>query len=150
MDPFTAISLASAIVQFVDFGTKLIKGGREIYYSTTGSTEENASLETVVSEMRIWSAKLAYSGSALRSEEKAICSLAEECRKLSGKILDLIEKGRPKDQKSKTQVVFAAVRGKWHDGDKQQLLGRLDYCRSQLSIQLAALEKYLPIYKRTF
>ena len=150
MDPFTAIGLAAAVCQFVDFGTKLIKGGCEIYYSTTGTTEENASLETIISELSIWSTKLSCSGSAARSEERAIRSLAGECQKLSRKILEFIEKGRPKNQKSRIQVVFAVLRGKWHDRDKRQLLETLEYCRSQLSIQLAALERFLPINNRAF
>lgn len=142
MDPFTAIGLASSVVQFVDFSTKLICGAREIYYSTTGTTEENASLELVVTEMKAWSSKLQYYGpSAQSEEEKAIHSLAAECQKLSDKILELIEKTKPKNQKSKTQVVFAAMIGKLHEDDKLQLQKRLNECGNQLNMQLAALDR---------
>jgi len=49
MDPLTAISLASSIVQFVDFGSKLIGGAREIYCSTA----QNATLEVVITEISL-------------------------------------------------------------------------------------------------
>jgi hypothetical protein len=145
MDPFTAIGLTSSIVQFVDFSTKLICGAREIYYSTTGTTEENASLELVVTEMKAWSSKLQYYGpSAQSEEEKSIHSLAAECQKLSDKVLELIEKTKPKNQKSKTQVVCAAIIGKLHEDDKLQLQKRLNECGNQLNMQLAALDRFIP------
>ena len=58
MDPLTAIGLASSIVQFVDYGTKLIGGAREIYHSTTGTTAQNETLELVATEMKEWSSRL--------------------------------------------------------------------------------------------
>jgi hypothetical protein len=142
MDPLTAIGLASAIVQFVDFSTKLIGGAREIYHSTTGSTTQNVTLGVVVIEMRAWSSKRSSPGpSSIQSEEKAICSLAKECQKLSGEILELIQKTKPKKQKSRTEAFSAAIRDKWHESDKLQLLERLENCRRQLTAQLETLDR---------
>ena len=52
MDPFTAIGLASAIVQFVDYASKLVKGTIEIYGSATGDTAETGSLKLVTQKLR--------------------------------------------------------------------------------------------------
>ena len=71
--------------------------------------------------------------SAQNEEEKASHSLAAECQKLSDKILELIEKTNPKNQKSKTQVVFTAIIGKPHEDNKLQL-----------DIGLAALDRFVP------
>lgn len=38
MDPLSAISLASAIISFVDYGSKLLSGAHEIYRSSHGLT----------------------------------------------------------------------------------------------------------------
>jgi hypothetical protein len=141
MDPFTALSLAAAIVQFLDFSTKIVKGAREVYFSTTGSTEENASVELVVTEMRSWFLKLAYSDHGGTKEEEAICTLAAECQKISGQILDLIKKTKPSSQKSEIKVLFAALRDRWHQYDKRQLQKRLNNCRRQLEVQLVAFDR---------
>jgi hypothetical protein len=103
-------------------------------------------LELVVAEMRTWSLKLRHSGpsSAQSEEEKAIYSLAEECQILSGKILDLIEKTKPKNQKSRIEVFWAAIRDKRLENDRLQLEKRLDTCRSQLMLQFAALDRFQP------
>ena|SRR5277367_356425 len=144
MDPLTAIGLASSIVQFVDFGTKLIGGAREIYRSTTGTTAQNATLEVVITEVRAWCSRLNSPdpSSVYSEEEKAICSLAAECQKLSGEILELIQKTRPKKEKSRTEAFFAAIRDKWHEDDKHKLQERLGKCRSQLKAQLDALDRF--------
>lgn len=45
LDPLSAASLAAAILQFVDFGSKIIVSGYETYRSVNGATEENVDLE---------------------------------------------------------------------------------------------------------
>lgn len=49
LDPFTALSLAGNIVQFVDFSSKLVNEASEIYRS--GSTKANDELETVTNDL---------------------------------------------------------------------------------------------------
>ncbi|KAK1955985.1 hypothetical protein LY78DRAFT_663887 [Colletotrichum sublineola] len=49
MDPITALSLASNIISFIDFGTKLLHGTKNIY--DKGFLEENATLEVVARQM---------------------------------------------------------------------------------------------------
>jgi hypothetical protein len=70
MDPLTAIGLASSIVQFVDYTTKLIQGAKEIYISVSGTTEENKSLETITKEMEGLSSRLYTPISSQESEDE--------------------------------------------------------------------------------
>jgi len=126
MDPVTAIGLASAIVQFVDFSTKIIHSAKEIYDSATGSTEENQSLEYVVSEMQHLSQKLDHPPNAQQTDdERALSRLAAECKILSDQILGLLTsikpkdvESKPKDVKSKRQVVLAALKNMLNERDK--------------------------------
>jgi hypothetical protein len=142
MDPFAAIGLASNIVQFVDYSTKLINGARDIYDSASGMTEENKSLESIVSEMKLLSSKLLPTTGDLRSEdEKALCRVAAECNILSDQILELLGKLKPKRRKSKHQSAWAAVKNKIHEREKLELEKRLGNCRSQLELQLSVLTR---------
>jgi hypothetical protein len=147
MDPFTAIGLASSIVQFVDYSTKLINGAREIYDSASGMTEENKSLESIVSEMKELSSKLLPGTSGPRSEDvKALCRVAAECNILSDQILELLGKIKPKAPKSKHQSAWAAVKNKIHEKDKLELEKRLGNCRSQLELQLNFLTRLYSLF----
>lgn len=69
VDPFTSIGLASSIVQFVEFSTKLITGAQDIHGSATSMTRENKNLESIVTEMKGLSSKLLRSTGPLKSED---------------------------------------------------------------------------------
>ncbi|CZR66458.1 uncharacterized protein PAC_16359 [Phialocephala subalpina] len=51
MDPFTALSLAGNVIQFVEFGTKLLAGTYELYKSNTGHLGTNAELYLVTCDL---------------------------------------------------------------------------------------------------
>ena len=143
LDPLTAIGLASAIVQFVDFSTKIFHGAQEVYESASGATEENRSLEVVVSDMKRLSSKLKATGRAQQSDdEKALCSLAEECHGLSTDLFELLQKAKPKDSKSRRQAALAALKNKRYESKKLDIEKRLESCRSQLGLQISLLTRF--------
>ena len=52
LDPLTAISLASAVVQFTDFGIELVRGSIEVYHSANGVNSERSNLELKITHAR--------------------------------------------------------------------------------------------------
>ncbi|KIY00632.1 uncharacterized protein Z520_03295 [Fonsecaea multimorphosa CBS 102226] len=137
LDPLSAIGLASAIVQFVDFGAEIIQGAREVYGSMSGATERNRSLEVVVSQMSNLISKLSAQGDSQQSEdEKALGRVADECKILAKQILDLLEKIKAKDPNSTLQAVWAALKNQKYRRERQELEGRLESCRNHLEFQL--------------
>lgn len=51
MDPFSAFSLASSVIQFVDFGIKLFSKGRELYKSGSGALFINEEFGNVTTDL---------------------------------------------------------------------------------------------------
>jgi hypothetical protein len=51
MDPLSALSVAAAVVQFVDFGTRVLSDARHIYESSSGQTSMNLELSTVANDL---------------------------------------------------------------------------------------------------
>ena len=47
MEPLSALAVACAVIQFVDFGSKLIGTGLEVYKSPNGAPEEAIEIETL-------------------------------------------------------------------------------------------------------
>lgn len=45
MEPVAALGVAAAVVQFVDFSSRLVSKGHELYHSATGELAENAEME---------------------------------------------------------------------------------------------------------
>lgn len=142
MDPITAIGFAANILSFIDYGAKVIAGAIEIYDSTSGTTEECRISETIMTEMRQFTAKLQPPANAhLTGEERALCRLAAECASLAKQILDLLEKAKPKSRKSKASSLFAGLKAKMYEGERRRLEEQLSCCRAQLDLQLNFLTR---------
>jgi len=143
MDPFTAISLAAAVVQFVDFSTKLISGAREIYTSVSGQTEENRSVESITREMTSLASKLSSAANSQQSEdEKSLYRLAGDCKIVADQILDLLNRIKPRDPRSMRQSAWSALKNKLHEKERAELESRLQNCRNQLGLQLNFIMRF--------
>jgi hypothetical protein len=147
MEPLSALSLAAAIAQFVDFGLKITGNAREIYGSLSGATEENQHLEAATRMTRHLTEKLVPSSLGhLTEEETMLNDLVTECRSLSAELLNLLNKIKPKDPKSKRQATVSSFKSRFYDKDKVRLQRRLDECQVQLDRLLSALSRFVPTY----
>ncbi|KAH0836976.1 P-loop containing nucleoside triphosphate hydrolase [Fonsecaea pedrosoi] len=136
-DPLSMISLAAAIVQFVDFGAVIIQGVREVKGSISGATERNRSVEVVVSDLRNLVLKLREPHHSQQSEdEKALGRVADECKILANQILDLLQKIKAENPKSTLHVVWAVLKNQKYKRQKLELEERLESCRNHLEFQL--------------
>jgi hypothetical protein len=77
MDPLTALSAAGTIVQFVDFGTRLLSQATELYKSPVGTLRSNNELELVTTDLRGLITKLRQSFKN-SSENDPECSPSED------------------------------------------------------------------------
>jgi hypothetical protein len=137
MEPLAALSIAAAVLQFIDFSAKLIHGAKEIHRSSSGMAEEDRSLEHVTREMHKLSMRLVppYNGPET-DDERALRSLASECKDLAAKIVKLYKDLAPKDPKSKRSAIHSAWKNRMSESTKRDLESNLANCRSQLELQL--------------
>ena len=96
LDPFTAVSLASCVVQFTDFGIKLVEGSIELYGSANGLNAERSNLELKTNHLR----KLANKIIALEHEDTdsfrfgsddQLSQLAESCNLIAKDLLSVLD-----------------------------------------------------------
>ena len=89
MDPLTAISLSAAVVSFVDFATKLVSDGVDLYHSKEGILPANKELRLAVDDLWKMSNDLAFKpeGGQLSEQEKALVRLAASCKNLSEELM---------------------------------------------------------------
>jgi hypothetical protein len=101
------------------------------------------SVEAVVKEMKTFSSKLiAPDASNFIGEDQQLSALASECHSLSKDLVNLLEKIKAKDPKSKTQSVWSALRAKIYEKEQENLRQRLDECRGQFELQLSFMSRY--------
>lgn len=146
MEALAAVSLAGNIVQFIDIGLKVLHGAKEIHHSMTGSTGDFQNLETVAQEMQRLSLRLnTASNSQPSADEVALRNLAAECRKLSDQVLDIVQKCKPKNAKSKRSSAWSAAKSLYKKREMDEVGQRLDACRNQLNLQINHMMEYVHI-----
>lgn len=104
MEPLTALSVASSVIQFVDFGSKLLANGRQLYRSAEGVLTENVDLELVASDLHNLTMglkrklpknrALGRPGKArqLNDDDEALDRLCERCVEIAETLMKLLEK----------------------------------------------------------
>jgi hypothetical protein len=144
LDPFSALGLASNIVQFIDFGSKLLSTGRELRNSADGVLEANIELEVITKDLVSIDEQLMRSSGllTLRTEgERALQTLAASCRKDAERLLSILDKFKVSSPSSKWKSLGKGIRILWKKDEVDELLARLDRARSQLNTHLLAILK---------
>lgn len=131
-----AVGLASSIISFIGVAHKLIRGAYEVYFSSTGLTEEHDHAARVVEDLRQVSAKLKVTHSEIRDEE--LIQRAEACYDLSDKLTQLLQRFLPKGP-SRWSAFVAACGILRKQKEVLDLEARLDRYRQQTSQPLIFL-----------
>lgn len=137
MDPATAIGVASSVLAFLDFSVKVVNGAVEIYRSADGTTAENFHFENVTRDMHSRTESMKKHSTAKTGAEQSIVKLAEECHKLSGRMINLLEETKVKGGKrSKLGSLQAAILVGKKKKDVAELEGQMQEYRAQILLNL--------------
>jgi hypothetical protein len=156
LEPLSALSLAGSIVQFVDFGLKVVSESRQRYRSATGALPENLTLEIVVADLSTISESLASHASeqpGVRTrqtwnqgrEDKALRELAARCKELADELLDILEDLKVKGPHRRWESCRQAFRSMVKRERIRDMEKRLEQIRAQLNIRLAAMMEYVAV-----
>lgn len=144
MDPFTAIGLASDIVQFVDFSSTLVSGAREIYSSASGARTEHDEADLAIDRLRDLTRRLprVVPIQTLTPDDRRLLSLKTGCEGVSDELEKILEAGRARTPGSKR----SSFRASWNNirnRDKlANLQSRLDRYRGEVFGVLQAMIRY--------
>jgi hypothetical protein len=143
LDPMSALSLASNIVQFVDFSSKLVSKGCHIYHSADGALPRNLELEVVATELSQLTKRLRHQDgpnqpTILSDEEKSLQNMSDECIKIANELLDRLEKLKVKrEARHRAWKSFRqALKSVWSKHDLDELSEKLQSFRDQLQFQI--------------
>lgn len=146
IDPLTAIGLAGNVVQFVDFGARLISTGRELYQSEIGALINNLEIEAIALHLTGIVGHLAKTSSQTKGPREAAQSLtasgmslirlAELCEEIARDLIMTL--GRIKKQNSGRVwgSVRQALSSIWSHDKIDGLLKRLVQMRDEIALHL--------------
>lgn len=156
MDPLTALSVAGTVVQFVDFGTKILIKTRQIISSAVGATAVNAESELLTQDLVQLIVKL---GRPLRKsdarggeseDEQALENLRDECRKVANELLHRLNglKVTKKKANGKGPVwesPVKALKSAWTADEVESLMRRLSMFRQSIDTHILASIRFVSV-----
>ncbi|KAK4446194.1 hypothetical protein QBC34DRAFT_412097 [Podospora aff. communis PSN243] len=153
MEPLSALGVATSVVQFVDFSSKLISGTFEIYKSAGGELGRNSAIETLTKQLVGLSerleASLAESSSSSSSNsnsntlasrspnEQDLHQLCRECNGAASELLGALARLRGQPQNVWSSFRHA-LRTLWTEDQIDSLQRRVDRFREQISMFILA------------
>ena len=138
MDPLTALSLASSVIQFVDFGSTLITNVYHIYTSANGALAENLDLEATTYDLSQLTTRLNPSQhetfTCNTKDQQDLEDLVSGCAILASQLLKALQKLKvDKDAKDRKWKSFRqALKAVWSKKDLDEMAARLAGLRNQL------------------
>lgn len=146
MDPLTAFSVAGTVIQFVDFGTKLLSGANEFYKAPSGALAANVQLELVTSDLYSVLSRLGNFSNAstketpLPDEERELeinlTRICDEAAAIAKNLMDHLERLKVDDSAKGHRRVWAslskAVESAWTRKERDEMKSKLRELREAL------------------
>jgi hypothetical protein len=147
MDPISALGLASNIIQVVDFSTRIIARGHELYRSADGRTKEHAVLDSATASL----SELYDSLGALRvsgvgnwtAADKQLVQLRKETKIAVRELRNALDEVALKIGHGNFQSIYQALKLIWNEAEINGLTTRLDSIRNQVDTVFLVSIRYV-------
>ena len=143
MESVAAIALAANIVEFLEFGRKLISGTLELYRSDDGASSSNRILYAVTEDLgklcRDLSPRNGGSSRPLTDAETSLAELTASCNQLGQEFLQRLESLKVHGTKKRWRSIGQLLKGLWHAEEVAKYEKQLDHYRSQIAARLLML-----------
>lgn len=142
MDPSSAVGVASAVVQFVDFSSKLIWGTIKIYRAKQENRrggEDYDDLQDLTESLvgindRI---RLELSGlneATMSGNDQVVAKLCRECNQIAEELLSALKRLKSGSRNQAWASFVQALRTVWSESEIESLKKTLDSFRTQISM----------------
>ncbi|OCK84564.1 hypothetical protein K432DRAFT_282313, partial [Lepidopterella palustris CBS 459.81] len=133
MEVLAAIGLAGNIIQFIDFGGKLISKTAEIQKSGAGALADNINIETATNDLALLSTKL--HDSAKSTGDTALQELCQSCNTVATELLTVLGTIKVHGKQHKWKSFRKALQSVWSKDEIALLEQRLARFRDELNLR---------------
>jgi hypothetical protein len=142
MEPLSALSTATAVIQFLDFAGKVVSGTCEIYRGRPPKkTDPNSSIASITTSLHAATKSLGTFKEKLplrpwSSQDAAISKLAESCTEVGEELLALLKRLRAQSNRRIWPSFRTALLTVWSEKDIERLCQTLEDYRQQISMHI--------------
>ncbi|GAB1316035.1 hypothetical protein MFIFM68171_06245 [Madurella fahalii] len=144
MDPLSALSISAAVVQFSDFGYRLLKSAHEIYESSSGQPTRDVEISVISNDLRriAGDVKARLEVGDGGTTHDVFLRLCRECDNVSDELQRIFSKLKAQGSSKISLAVDSwrvALRRVASDAEVEGLVGRLGQIRQQMMAALLSL-----------
>jgi hypothetical protein len=132
MDPLSAFSVACGVVQFIDFASKLVSAGNEIYHAPDGVLVQNKAAEDVAEDLKSITQELSKTqsqwlvGQSLEPDELRLQIISDNCSKIATELTDRLDKLKIQGKNRRWRSYRQALMSVWQKDDIDKIAARLE------------------------
>jgi hypothetical protein len=142
MEAFAAVSLASSVVQFVDFALNVVSKGRHIYHAGDGTISDNHDLEIVANDLLLLQTRLdeatSSSGSAAsnKAEDHGMKDLLAVAQNSAKDLLLRLNMAKVQGRFRRWKSLRQALKSVWSKKEVDSMFQRLELLKQQLQLRI--------------
>ncbi len=148
MEAIAALSLASNVIQVVDFSARIVSKGYKVYKSSDGVLVEDVDAEIITQDLSALNGKLQLSydnvGSSapLSEDDRSLMKLCEKSKGLADELLSRLDRVEVSGKHRKWKSARQALKSVTHRDELSQFLSRLNDYRSELTLHIIVSLRY--------
>ena len=149
LDPLTALSVASCVLQIVDFGCKLVSETQEVYYSACGATKNNVTGAEIARDIELLYIDLKTKDLTFHRidpDEKALGKLVDSCLLEQNEMHKLLADLTVPGDATKWKSFKSAIKSARKRGKVDQIESRLLRIQKQIDSRLLVMIKYVYVH----
>ncbi|QIX02212.1 hypothetical protein AMS68_007729 [Peltaster fructicola] len=146
MDPFSALNVACAVVQFVGFASQILKAGYDKHHSTNGATAADMTIEALTIELQTICEDLLTSPTTtdddlLSDDERTLQKVVHRCKSKAEELEDLLHDVRVRNDRLHKGLdsIRQAIRREIKSGKIESLQKELDQIQQEVNTVLLAI-----------
>jgi len=141
MDPLTAFSLAGTIVQFLDFGCKVLARSNEIYKSASGALSFVQEVDLATRDLSNISMRLrqpldGLGVTQIGLDDQMLRDICKECQNLANEMLERLRSLKVESGNRRWASLREALKATWAESELSELTGRMTRFRQMLQTQI--------------
>jgi hypothetical protein len=159
LDPLTALSVASSVIQLVDFSLKIVSKSKDLYKSNNGTLKENAATETVTIRLKQMTSRLRgqlgrnsngiRNGTYDQARQDRLMDICKECSEVSDELIHHLGKLKVPtwSEKSKWKSFRQALKSIWSKPAIDEMAKRLEVLRAELDTHILEILRFVTSYR---
>ncbi|KAF2491866.1 hypothetical protein BU16DRAFT_542947 [Lophium mytilinum] len=141
MEPFSALAVATGVVTFVEFSSKLISGSRKLYRSTDGRTDEHDDLRHITQTLSAQSQELQrlQATDSTSQQSHDLRTLCQDAQRVAAELIQVLDSIQLEQEGTRWQSCLSALKSRWKEDHIEELQRRIDGFRQQLTLNIVVI-----------